>query len=238
MVAVIDLDVEAAKRVAAAVGGIGLEADVCDEASLAAAIDAIERAAGPVDIFVSNAGGGGPSSIFSGDETWSRPYALHVLSNVYAARRLLPGMLARGSGHLVATASSNALTSNPLHAAYAVTKHAQLALAEWLDMTYAERGVEITCFCPKGMITPMLLEGAKGSAYGRDALSTAVSPERAAAILLDAVEEGRFLATTHESVLEEFALKVPDYEAYIAHMRRLHASLAPEVGEVPDRGQE
>ena len=230
VVAAIDLDVDQARAVAMRVGGIAVRADVSDEASLRAAIDQVERSVGSIDIFVSNAGIGGPTDIFSLDTTWLRQFSVHVLSNVYAARMLLPGMLGRGSGHLVATASCTALTSSPISAVYTATKHAQLALAEWLAMTYGDRGIEVTCFCPKGMVTPMLVEGAQRSAYARASLTTAVSPGRAAQLLLDGVEAGTFLVTTHDSVLEEFALKVPNYESYIAHLRSLHAELAPEVG--------
>jgi NAD(P)-dependent dehydrogenase (short-subunit alcohol dehydrogenase family) len=116
---------------------------------------------------------------------------------------------------------------------YAVTKAAQLSVAEWLAMTYGDRGIGVTCFCPKGMITPMLLKGAERSAYARDALETAVTPEKAARIMLDAVEADRFMAVTHSFVEEEFRVKATDYESWIARARELHRELASEAGQPP-----
>ncbi|MEU7816598.1 SDR family oxidoreductase [Pseudonocardia sp. NPDC049154] len=229
-VVVLDRDLPAAEAVAAEVNGHALRCDVADEAQLRAAVEQ----AGPIDVFVSNAGvGGGLEGPFVPDEHWNAAWRVNVLSNVYAARILLPGMLERGRGHLVSTASANALTTNPLYMPYAVTKSAQLSVAEWLAMTYGDRGIGVTCFCPKGMVTPMLLRGAERSAYARDALETAVTPEEAARIMLDAVEADRFMAVTHSFVADEFALKGKDYEAWIAHARGLHRDLATEAGHPP-----
>jgi NAD(P)-dependent dehydrogenase (short-subunit alcohol dehydrogenase family) len=232
-VALIDLDAGAADQVAVEIGGLGVTADVTSEAAVRAAVTQIEAAAGPIDVFVSNAGVGAASDPFSGDDEWDLEWRLHVLSNLYAARALLPGMLARGAGHLVSTASSNALSINPVSMAYSVTKHGQFALAEWLAATYASRGIEVTCFCPKGMMTPLLAEAARQSAYGRAALVGATTPLEAAGMMLDAVESGTFLATTYPPVLDEFALRGADHTAWLEHARSLH-DLVPNVGRVPD----
>jgi NAD(P)-dependent dehydrogenase (short-subunit alcohol dehydrogenase family) len=232
-VVLIDRDTEAAAQVAAETGGLAITADVTTEAALRAAVKQIEAAAGPIDIFVSNAGVGAASDPFSSDDEWDREWRLHVLSNLYAARILLPGMLARGAGHLVSTASSNALSINPVSMAYSVTKHGQFALAEWLAATYGSRGIEITCFCPKGMLTPLLAEAARQSAYGRTALVGATTPQEAAEMMLDAVERSTFLATTYPPVLDEFALRGTDHAAWLEHARSLH-DLVPDVGRVPE----
>ncbi|UVF76590.1 SDR family NAD(P)-dependent oxidoreductase [Gordonia mangrovi] len=229
-IAVLDIDGDAAAAVASEVGGLAVRCDVSSEADLRNAIDSAQGELGAIDIFISNAGVGGFSDPFTSDDHWLREYAIHVMSNVYAARALLPGMLARSSGHLAAVASANALTSNPVALAYSVTKHAQLALAEWLAFTYASRRIEASCFCPKGMLTPMMKAGAGATAYGRDAMATAVTPEAAATMLFDTIESGHFLGITHPAVVEDFSSKFPDYDAYIGRMAELHDRLVPEVG--------
>jgi NAD(P)-dependent dehydrogenase (short-subunit alcohol dehydrogenase family) len=231
-VVVIDRDTDAAEGIATEIGGLAIGADVTSEPAVRAAVTHIEAAAGPIDVFVSNAGIGAASDPFSGDDEWELEWRLHVLSNLYAARALLPGMLARGAGHLVSTASSNALSLNPVSMAYSVTKHGQFALAEWLAATYGSRGIEVTCFCPKGMLTPLLAEAARQSAYGRAALVGATTPLEAAGMLLDAVESGTFLATTYPPVLDEFALRGTDHSAWLEHARSLH-ELVPHVGRPP-----
>jgi NAD(P)-dependent dehydrogenase (short-subunit alcohol dehydrogenase family) len=231
-VGVIDLDEDSARGVAEELGGAAAAGDVGSEESLRAAIAIIESRVGPIDVFVSNAGvTDRASNPFTPDAAWDRAWRIHAMSNVYAARILLPGMIARGGGHLVSTASSNALTTSPIEMAYAVSKHAQLAVAEWLAMTYADDGIAVTCFCPKGMKTPMLLAtAAAGNAYAQNALESAVTPAEAAAICLDAVEADRFMAVTTTKVADEFALKGRDYEAWIAQARRMHAEFAPTAG--------
>jgi NAD(P)-dependent dehydrogenase (short-subunit alcohol dehydrogenase family) len=232
-IAVIDRDADRARSVAVDIGGMPVTADVTSEPAIADAVEAITARFGRIDIFVSNAGLSGPSDPFTGDAWFDLAWRLHVMSNLYAARCLLPSMLRRGSGHLVSTASVNALTSNPVHLAYAITKHAQLALAEWLAMTYRSRGIEVTCFCPKGMITPMLLENAQRSPLARNALASAVTPEQAAEALADAVEAGRFMVTTYPPVWDDLELKARDYDAYVAGLQKLHDEFVPEFGAPP-----
>lgn len=235
-VAVIDLDESAAAATAASLpNALAAQADVGSESALRTAIDTVRASAGPIDVFISNAGiGGAALSPFTDDDGWHTAYQVNVMSSVYAARILLPEMLARGSGHLVSTASSNALTTNPIHMAYAVTKHAQLAVAEWLAMTYGGSGIEVTCFCPKGMRTPMLISAAEaGDVYAQSSLRGAVTPAEAAAVCFDAIESSRFMAVTHEAVSAEFARKATDYEAWVRETQILHRDFAPNAGSLP-----
>ena len=145
-VAVVDRDSAAAERAAAEVGGMPVTADVSSEQQVRAAVAAVEAEFGQVDVWVHNAGIGAKTSTFTPDETWQRMWQVHVMAIVYASRSLLPRWVERGEGHLAVVASSNALTSNPVSAAYAATKHAELALAEWLHYTYASRGITTCCF--------------------------------------------------------------------------------------------
>src|SRR5205085_9691364 len=109
--------------------------------------------------FGANAGiatAGGPEA---SDEDWARTWAVNVMAHVYAARALLPGWLARGEGYLLQTASAAGLLTNLGAAPYSVTKHAVVALAEWLSITYGDAGVKVSCLCPQGVRTNMLMAG-------------------------------------------------------------------------------
>jgi NAD(P)-dependent dehydrogenase (short-subunit alcohol dehydrogenase family) len=117
-------------------------------------------------------------------------------------------------------------------AAYAATKHAELALTEWLHFTYASRGITATCFCPKGMLTPLLLASAEKDDYARSAVATAVTSEEAARMLLDLVESDQFLATTYPPVLNEYRQRADDPDGYLAMMRGVHDRLVPHAGAV------
>ena len=232
-IVVVDRDSAAAERVAAEVGGMPVTADVSSEQQARAAVAAVEAGFGQVDVWVHNAGIGAKTSTFTSVETWQRMWQVHVMAIVYASRSLLPRWIERGEGHLAVVASSNALTSNPVSAAYAATKHAELALAEWLHYTYASRGITTCCFCPKGMLTPLLLASAESDDYARSAVRTAVTSQEAARMLVDLIESGRFLTTTYPPVIEEYRLRSQDPDAYLAMMRGVHDELVPGVGAVP-----
>src|SRR3954470_15458094 len=202
-IAVIDRDGQAAQQVADEIGGQAFQADVTDEQRIAAVVAEI----GEIHIWVHNAGIGAKSSTFTSDDIWRRMWDVHVMAIVYATRALLPRWLERGSGQFATVASSNALTNSPVSAAYGATKHAELALTEWLHFTYASRGITATCFCPKGMLTPMLRAAADVDDYARDAVSTAVTTEEAARLLVDLIESDQFLDTTYPPVLDEYKLR-------------------------------
>lgn len=227
-IAVIDRDGAAAQATADELGATAYQADVTDEKRIAEVVAEI----GDIDVWVHNAGIGANTTTFTEDAQWQRMWEVHVMAIVYATRALLPRWLERGSGQFVTVASSNALTSSPVSAAYAATKHAELALTEWLHFTYATRGISATCFCPKGMLTPMLLAAADANDYVRDAVKSAVSMEEAARLLVDLIESGNFLDTTYPPVLEEYKLRAQDPDAYLAMMQNMHDTLVPQVGVV------
>jgi NAD(P)-dependent dehydrogenase (short-subunit alcohol dehydrogenase family) len=226
---IVDIDHAAAGTVAAEVGGLAIEADVSTEAGVRAVVTAATEHHGRVDLWIANAGTGLPCDPFSDDVVFDLMWRLHALSIVWAARHLVPEWLNRASGHLVAVVSSNALTSNPVSMGYAMTKHAQLAAVEWVAMTYGDRGVRTTAFCPKGMRTPLLEAHAANNAYARAALSDAVTPREAATVLLDAVERGATIAHTHPAVLTDARRRIDDHEAFIDSLQQLHR-MVPEVG--------
>jgi NAD(P)-dependent dehydrogenase (short-subunit alcohol dehydrogenase family) len=239
-VVVADLDAAGARAVAEAIGprALGLACDVADEAQVGALVDRAEEAFGPVGLFCANAGvavGTGPASP---DAEWDLAFAVNVRSHVLAARRLLPGWLERGDGWFLATASAAGLLTQIGSAPYAVTKHAAVAFAEWLAVTYGDRGVGVSCLCPMGVNTPLLHAGA--DAGGAAAAAAAVvqasggvlEPDEVAGVVVDALRDGRFLILPHPEVLEFFRRKGHDYDRWIAGMRRLQArtAAAMEVG--------
>ncbi|MDQ1372763.1 MAG: hypothetical protein QOJ09_101, partial [Actinomycetota bacterium] len=153
-VVVADLQADAAQVVAGEIGGTAMTTNVSVEADVHALVERTVERHGPVDLFCSNAGiaiGGG---VEVPDEEWQRIWDINLMAHVYAARAVLPGMLARGEGYLLNTASAAGLLTNLGAAPYAVTKHAAVALAEWLAITHGDAGIRVSVLCPQGVRTP------------------------------------------------------------------------------------
>lgn len=216
-IVVVDRAPDTAEAVAAEVGGTAEQVDVTDPGAVQDLVDRTLGAHGRIDLFASNAGiatGGG----LDDDEMWQRVLAVNTLAHVYAARAVLPAMLNRGSGYLLQTASAAGLLSIS-DASYAVTKHGAVAFAEWLSITYGDRGIRVSCFCPMGVRTNMLL-GSVSEADQPALLAGAVSPEAAADAVAQGLEEERFLILTHPEVLEYMRRKSADYDRWLHGMRR------------------
>jgi NAD(P)-dependent dehydrogenase (short-subunit alcohol dehydrogenase family) len=222
-IVVVDLDEEAARRVAAEIAGVPMVADVSREADVQRVVAGVIERYGAIDLFCSNAG-----IAIDGDEgtpsaEWQRCWDVNVMAHVFAARAVLPGMLARGEGYLLQTVSAAGLLTHPQSATYAVTKHASLAFAEWLSMTYGDRGITVSALCPQGVRTDMLQ---RASAGGRTFLiDSAVAPEQVADDVVKGIAEGRFLILPHPEVADYFRRKADDYDRWLRGMRRLRSSL-------------
>src|SRR5690606_27413171 len=129
--------------------------DVSREDDICSLIETVEERHGPIDIFCSNAGilvTGGPEVA---NETWQRIWDINVMAHVWAARHVVPRMVARGGGYLLNTASAAGLLNQVGAAPYAVTKHAAVGLAEWLSITYGDKGVGVSVLCPQSVRTAM-----------------------------------------------------------------------------------
>ncbi|MCP2331033.1 SDR family oxidoreductase [Actinoalloteichus caeruleus] len=227
-VVVADLDDAAATRVAAALPGgrgVPLALDVTDPVALDRAISGVEAELGPVSVFCSNAGIAG-SRLLGSPEEWERMWLVHVAAHVHVARRVLPGMVARGEGRLLVTASAAGLLTNLDSAAYAVTKHGAVAVAEWLAIEHHDAGVRVSCLCPQGVATPMLT-GSDGGAPATTAAGGVRSAEDVAAEALDALRHGRFLVLSHPEVGEFERRRATDRERWLDGMRRLRRRLRP-----------
>ena len=243
-VAVADVDAAGAATVAAEIQAAGHSAlavptDVSSEAAVQALVAATESAFGPVDLYVSNAGIIVAGGVEVPDEAWSRIWAINVQSHVYAARALLPGMLARGSGYLVITASAAGLLTQLGSAPYAVTKHAAVALAEWLSVTYGDRGLVVSALCPQAVTSnlaatsrrelgedalPADIDATGGSAQA--AVDGVLDPDEVARAVLAGVAAEQFLILPHPDVATYERRRADDRERWLRGMRRLQARLS------------
>jgi NAD(P)-dependent dehydrogenase (short-subunit alcohol dehydrogenase family) len=234
-VVVADIDGEAATGLAdeiqaTGIQAIGIAVDVGSEEGIDDLVGRAEAKNGPIDLFCSNAGIAGP---YGGPEVsdadWQRTWNINVMAHIWAARRLLPAMLERRAGHLSSTASAAGLLANPGLMPYSVTKHAAVAVAEWLAITYGGpgSGVGFSCFCPQGVATPMLETWREEDPSSRlaSASGDTISPDDAAAALIAGIAEDRFLILSHPEVQTYQQRKAADPERWLGGMQRFQAQI-------------
>ena len=220
--AVDDLDRARAEDVAAAIdGAIGLGADVGDPAAVREMVEAVESRLGPIDVYCSNAGiavGAGLGE----NADWEASWRVHGMAHVNAAREVVGGMAARGRGAFVVTASAAGLLMMMQSAAYTATKHASVAIAEWLAVNYGGTGVQFHCLCPQGVRTPMVQGDTSGQAE-LTASGNIIEPEQVADAVVAAIRANTFLVLPHPEVHAYEMRKVEDRDRWLAGMRRLLA---------------
>ncbi|MFD1831595.1 SDR family oxidoreductase [Streptomyces desertarenae] len=217
-VAVNDLDADRARTVAGEVGGVAVPGDASGIVPAAR-----EALGGTIDVFCANAGiapAGGPEAP---EDAWEAAWDVNVMAHVRAARDLLPAWLERGRGRFVATVSAAGMLTMVGSAPYSVSKHAALAFAEWLSVTYRHRGIDVHAVCPQGVRTDML---ASASTAGELVLQpTAIEPEDVAAAVLEAVDEGRFLVLPHPEVGRYAVARASDTDAWLGAMNHVQRKL-------------
>lgn len=242
-VVVADIDGDAAERVAADLRAwgheaLGLRCDVASEDDTIAVVDAAVAAFGRIDIFCANAGIVVPGGVEVPDAEWERIWDINVRSHVHAARKVLPAMLDRGEGYLIITASAAGLLTQIGSAPYAVTKHAAVALAEWLSITHGDAGLRVSCLCPQGVWTAMTgapadaddaVAGGGGlesdfavSTAGRDGM---LLPAEVAAAVIEAVGDERFLILPHPVVADYEVRRAGERERWLRGMRKVNAQV-------------
>jgi NAD(P)-dependent dehydrogenase (short-subunit alcohol dehydrogenase family) len=225
-VIVADIELAGAEAVAKEIGAAAVKTDVAHEADVRVLVEQAIGRYGRVDIFCSNAG----VILSGGEETpdadWQRIWEINVLAHVHAARAALPGMLARGEGYFLQTISAAGLLSMIGSATYAVTKHASLGFAEWLAITYGDRGIRVSAVCPQGVRTNMLTNDESG--IGAFLAPTAVTPEDVADAAVKGIAEERFLILPHPEVATYFQHKATDYDRWLRSMQGLQASIRPK----------
>lgn len=217
-----DIDLDAAAAVAADVGGVAVLTDVSDAAANQTLIESSEDRFGPIDLFCANAGIGMVGDEQSDTSTWDRMWSINVMSHVHAARHLIPGWVARGDGYFLATASAAGLLTNLKAAQYSVTKHAAVAFAEWLAVTYGDSGVKVSALCPQFVNTPLLQGSEEFQALGAN---HTLEPFEVADAVVSGLNEERFLILPHPEVEKYFQNKAVDYERWLGGMRKLQRTV-------------
>jgi NAD(P)-dependent dehydrogenase (short-subunit alcohol dehydrogenase family) len=213
-----DVNGAGAKSVAEEVGGVGFETNVAKESDIQDLIDTVEADHGPIDLFCSNAGIGVRGGAEAANTDWQRIWDINVMAHVWAARHLVPRMIARGGGYLLNTASAAGLLSQIGSAPYAVTKHAAVGLAEWLAITHGDHGIKVSVLCPQAVRTAMTAANPDGVA----SIDGMMEPDAVAEACVRAIEAEDFLILPHAEVLEYMRRKTGDYNRWIGGMRKLN----------------
>ncbi len=207
--------------------------DVSQAAEVEALVSTVTARFGPIDLYVSNAGIGSGSGLDAPPEVWEQMWAVNVASHVHAARALMPTVLERGRGYLLITASAAGLLAQIGDLPYSVTKHAAVAVAEWLAITYGDRGLTVSCLCPQGVRTDLLAR-----AMGHTSVQTVVAhgllePDDVARETVAGLTDERFLILPHPEVATYYQRRASDPDRWLAGMRRLQARILGEPGLDP-----
>jgi NAD(P)-dependent dehydrogenase (short-subunit alcohol dehydrogenase family) len=235
-VVVADIAAHQARAVASSLDATGqtafaVAADVGTQAGNEALISAAEAGFGPVDLFFANAGVGAGRLLDNTTEAeWNLAFDVNVHAHRWAAQRLMPGWLDRGEGYFCSTASAAGLLSQIGSAAYSMTKHAAVAFAEWLSITYGEQGLRVSCLCPQGVNTNMLRQGDDPN-FGASsnvvrAAADVLEPDDVAETVHRAIIDERFLILPHPEVATYMQRKAGDHDRWLGGMRRLQARVS------------
>ncbi len=213
-----DLNLAGAKETASLCGGVAMKCDVSQESDILALIERTESEVGPIDLFCSNAGiltvGGAEAS----DADWQRIWEINVMSHVWAARHLVPRMIERGGGYLLNTASAAGLLNQVGAAPYGVTKHAAVAMAEWLSLTHGDDGIKVSVLCPQAVRSEMT----RGHEDGVASINGMLEPEDVAQACVDTIRAETFLVLPHPEVLDYMRKKTENYDRWLGGMRKLN----------------
>lgn len=230
--AIADIDGDRAAAVGRELGSLGLQCDVSCEEDIRRVIEQTRTSFGQIDLFCSNAGifradRDRHNAASSPDEDFERSWRVHVMAHVYAARALLPGMIARGSGYFLNTVSAAGLLSQIGSATYSTTKHAALGFAESLAISHRDDGIRVSVLCPQAVRTNMYEIGPEAAAAGLDGV---LEPSDVAEAAVAGIQDERFLILPHPQVSEYFRRKANDYDRWIGGMTRLRRKFMPNEG--------
>jgi NAD(P)-dependent dehydrogenase (short-subunit alcohol dehydrogenase family) len=225
----VDINLENAQDTADMVGGLAMACNVADEADMKKIIEDTENNIGPIDLFCGNAGIGAGPSEQSPDSEWQSIWEINVMSHVYAARHLVPRMIARGGGYFMNTSSAAGLLNQIGGAAYGVTKHAAVGFGEWLALTYAHQGIKVSMLCPQAVRTAMTDVGDDNEGVRAAANDGMLEADVVADVVVKGLEEETFLILPHPEVLTYMQRKTADYDRWIGGMNRLQRTLAGEA---------
>lgn len=224
-VVVVDRAADNANAVADAIGGQAEVVDVGVEAEITEMLERVEQDHGPIDVLCNNAGiASGADPLTTPIDEWQRQWDINVMSHVYAIRAVLPGMLARGEGHIQHTASMAGILTSHGNAPYATSKHAVVGLAEWMSITYHDKGIRSYLLAPLGVRTPMLGDQAD-SEWARGAAGPLKDPEEVAQQVVDAFDDERFLILTDQIAQGWMEFHTNDSEKWLTGMRKLQTRI-------------
>ncbi|CAB4879841.1 unannotated protein [freshwater metagenome] len=233
-----DLDAAGTQRLADELNAVrpgsclGVGADIGSEQGNIDLIHAAEAAFGAIDLFFANAGVGMGTDLDTPEDMWDTAFNINVHAHRWAAKHLLPVWLERGEGYFCSTASAAGLLSQIGSAPYSMTKHAAVAFAEWLSITYGSRGLRVSCLCPQGVNTNMLNQGDTPGAGGSSSVvrsaGVVLEPAEVADVVLSVINAETFLIAPHPEVLTYWGRKVSDYDRWLAGMRKLQARIVGE----------
>ena len=212
-----DINGDDANRVASEVSGLAVTADVSKEKDMKNLVQEALKVYGGIDLFCSNAGiFGRPGFLNVSQSDWMKAIETNILSHTYAVKYALPSMLENKSGHFLFTSSAAGLLSQIGAAPYTVTKHATVGFAEWVAITYGQKGIGVSCLCPQAVKTKMTEKGA--GVAGVDGM---IGPEECALKVVEGLKLGQFLITPHEKVRGYIKSKAQDYDQWISGMQKL-----------------
>lgn len=232
-VVVADLDDEAAAALAGNIGATAARLDVTDESATRDLVADTERRLGRVDLYCANAGIAAPQGLEMSNELWQKTWEVNVLSHVYGARAVLPGMLERRDGYFLATVSAAGLLTNIGAAAYSVTKHGALALAEWLSVTYGDQGLKVSALCPQFVETRMIDDFSSLDMDDSFIRSVAITADDVADRVVEGLAAERFLILPHPEVQDYVRNKANDHDRWIGGMRKLQRAWMPKGAPPP-----
>lgn len=223
-VIVADVDLTAAQTVAHEIGGMAIKTDVSSEADVIKLVKDVTEQFGQIDLICSNAGiAGVAGGAEVANEIWQKIWEINVMSHIYLARAVLPQMLERGNGYLLLTVSAAGLLSHFEAAPYTVSKHAALSFGEWLSIAHHDDGIRVSCLCPQGVNTRMILgEDGQQENFLREG---ALEPEQVADSVIEGLKDEQFLILPHAEVADYFRHKATDYERWLRGLRRMRESV-------------
>lgn len=216
-ITVADVQEDALQEVAAGIDGLAVRCNATKEEDIINLVASAEEKYGPVDVFCSNAGIIKYGWEEAPNDIWQLNWDLHVMAHVYAARAVIPGMLERGQGYLINTASAAGLLSQIDSCTYSVTKHAAVAFAETMAIRYGDKGIAVSVLCPQSVRTAMA-SGRGGAVASVDGM---LEPEQLADCVIDTIDREEFLILPHPQVRDYIKRKTTDYDRWLGGMRRL-----------------
>ena len=228
-VIIADLHADSLTSLAAEIGARAIKTDVANEQEVIHLIRTVEQDYGQIDLLCNNAGIGVGGVPETSNEDWQRIWEINVMAHIYATRAALPDMLNRGEGYILNTASAAGLLTQIGSAPYAVTKHAAVAYAEWLAVTYGDRGIKVSALCPQAVRTAMTANTEGGGVAGVDGM---MEPEELCDTVIETLDAETFLVLPHKEVLTYMQRKTADYDRWIKGMMRLQAAYG--VDSFPD----